>query len=159
MKGKKKKNKGNKQVDRGSQGRIAGFTVVEIEVYYEDTDCGGVVYYANYLRYFERARTRYLTARNISLADYQQKGVVFTVVTAKVDYRAPAVYGDTLIVETKIDTVKGSSFTVHYEIRRKRDGLMIVTGSTRMACINRDEKKPIRIPAEIRDVLVSAPNE
>ena len=126
---------------------------MEIEVYYEDTDCGGVVYYANYLRYFERARTRYLTDKNILLADYQQKGIVFTVVNAKVDYRAPAVYGDTLIVETKIEKLKGSSFTVHYEIRRKRDGNLIVTGSTRMACINSDEKKPIRIPAEIRKAL------
>ena len=126
---------------------------MEIEVYYEDTDCGGVVYYANYLRYFERARTRYLSDKNISLADYQQKGIVFTVVNAAVDYRAPAVYGDTLIVETKIESVKGSSFTVYYEIRRKRDGQLIVTGSTRMACISSDEKKPIRIPAQIREAL------
>lgn len=125
---------------------------MEIEVYYEDTDCGGVVYYANYLRYFERARTRYLTDRNISLADYQQKGIVFTVVNAAVDYRSPAVYGDTLIVETKIEGLKGSSFTVHYEIRRKRDGNLIVTGTTRMACIN-DSKKPIRIPQAIREAV------
>lgn len=126
---------------------------MEIEVYYEDTDCGGVVYYANYLRYFERARTRYLTDKNISLADYQQKGIVFTVVTAAVDYRAPAVYGDTLIVETKIDSVKNSSFTFHYVVKRKSDDCLIATGSTRMACISSDKKKPIRIPAEIRSAL------
>ncbi len=125
---------------------------MEIEIYYEDTDCGGVVYYANYLRYFERARTKFLTDKNISLADFQKKGVIFTVVNAALDYHSPAVYGDRLIVETKVNGVKNSSFTVHYEIRRKSDDRLIVTGSTRMACVS-DNKKPIRIPPEISDAL------
>lgn len=128
---------------------------MEIEIYYEDTDCGGVVYYANYLRYFERARTKFLADKNISLADYQKKGVIFTVVNATVDYIFPAVYGDRLLVTTKIDGLKNSSFVVHYELKRKSDERLIVTGSTRMACISSDKKKPIRIPAEISSVLRS----
>ena len=126
---------------------------MEIDIYHEDTDCAGVVYYANYLRYFERARTKHLTDKNISLVDYQKKGVVFAVVNATVKYIQPAVYGDRLIVETKIDSVRNSSFTVHYVVKRKSDGRLIATGSTRMACISSDKKKPIRLPAEISNAV------
>jgi len=98
---------------------------VEIDIYYEDTDCAGVVYYANYLRYFERARTKLLTNKNISLAGYQKKGVLFAVVNAAVNYILPAVYGDRLVVTAKVDGVKNSSFTVHYEVTRKSDGRLI----------------------------------
>ena len=126
---------------------------MEIDIYHEDTDCAGVVYYANYLRYFERARTKHLTDKKISLVEYQKKGVVFAVVNATVDYVLPAVYGDRLIIDTKIDSVKNSSFIVHYVVKRESDERLIATGSTRMACISSDKKKPIRLPAEIRNVL------
>lgn len=127
---------------------------MELKVYYEDTDCGGVVYYANYLRYFERARTERFASRGIDLAEYQGNGVVFAVVRAEIDYKSPARYGDLLEVDTAIEGVKGSSFTVHYIIRRKKDGAVLVTGGTRMACVNR-EMKPIRLPDEIRDALLA----
>ncbi|MFQ5431560.1 MAG: acyl-CoA thioesterase [Nitrospinota bacterium] len=126
---------------------------MEIDIYHEDTDCAGVVYYANYLRYFERARTKLLTDKNISLTDYQKKGVVFAVVNATVNYIQPAVYGDRLVIETKVDDVKNSSFTVHYVVSRKSDDRLIATGSTRMACISSDKKKPIRIPPDIHSAL------
>ena len=67
---------------------------MEIRIYYEDTDCGGVVYYANYLKYFERARTQYLEERGLSVAGLMNEGTVFVVVHAEVDYRSPARYGD-----------------------------------------------------------------
>jgi acyl-CoA thioester hydrolase len=75
---------------------------VEVRIYYEDTDCGGVVYYANYLKYFERARTQYLEDRGLSVAGLMQAGRVFVVVHAELEYRAPAYYGDTLEIETTI---------------------------------------------------------
>jgi len=125
---------------------------IEVKVYYEDTDCGGVVYYANYLRYFERARTEHLEKRSVSLADYQKKGVVFTVVNAYIQYKAPAVYGDLLEVETAIEGIRSASFIVRYVIRRKTDAAVLVTGSTKMACIS-DEMKPAMIPDEIRKAL------
>lgn len=126
---------------------------MEIDIYHEDTDCAGVVYYANYLRYFERARTKHLTDKNISLVDFSKKGVVFAVVNASVNYIQPAVYGDTLFIDTKIDKVKNSSFTFHYVVKRKSDDMLIATGSTRMACISSDKKKPIRLPPEIRNAV------
>lgn len=127
---------------------------MEIKVYYEDTDCGGVVYYANYLRYFERARTDHLERRGIDLAAYQLKGVVFAVVHAGVDYKLPARYGDILEVDTAVEGVKGSSFNVQYIIRRKKDGAVLVTGDTRMACVSAD-MKPIRLPDEVRAALLA----
>lgn len=127
---------------------------MEIKVYYEDTDCGGVVYYANYLRYFERARTERFERRGIDLAAYQDKGVVFAVVHAEIDYKFPARYGDLLEVETAVEGVKGSSFTVQYTIRRKKDGAVLVTGQTRMACVN-GGMKPIRLPDDVRAALLT----
>jgi acyl-CoA thioester hydrolase len=75
---------------------------MEIKIYYEDTDCGGVVYYANYLKYFERARTHYLEERGLSVAGLMKEGTVFVVVHAEVDYRSPARYGDWLVIETVV---------------------------------------------------------
>lgn len=71
---------------------------MEIRIYYEDTDCGGVVYYANYLKYFERARTQYLEERGLSVAALRHQETQFLVVHAELDYRSPTRYGDTLIV-------------------------------------------------------------
>ena len=73
---------------------------MDIRIYYEDTDCGGGVYYGNYLKYFERARTQYLEERGLSVAGLMKEGTVFVVVHAEVDYRSPARYGDRLIIET-----------------------------------------------------------
>ncbi len=66
---------------------------MEIRIYYEDTDCGGVVYYANYLKYFERARTDYLEQRGLSVAQLMKEGTVFMVVHAEINYKSPARYG------------------------------------------------------------------
>ncbi len=127
---------------------------MELKVYYEDTDCGGVVYYANYLRYFERARTEHVAQRGIDLPAYQAEGVVFAVASAAIEYKSPARYGDILKIETAIEGVKRSSFTVQYVIRRKKDGAVLVTGETRMACVNR-EMKPIRLPDDMRAALLA----
>ncbi|MDH5542581.1 MAG: acyl-CoA thioesterase [Nitrospinota bacterium] len=124
----------------------------EVKVYYEDTDCGGVVYYANYLRYFERGRTEHLESQGISLPEYQKRGVVFTVVNASIEYKSPAVYGDILSVATSIEKIRGASFVVKYGIKRKSDGKLLITGSTRMACVD-SSMKPIMIPDEIREAL------
>ena len=75
---------------------------MNVKIYYEDTDCGGVVYYANYLKYFERARTEYLLSHGISVAELQQQGIYFLVTHAEVFYRSAAHYGETLHVDTVV---------------------------------------------------------
>ncbi|MCP9438944.1 MAG: YbgC/FadM family acyl-CoA thioesterase [Nitrospira sp.] len=106
---------------------------MDIRIYYEDTDCGGVVYYANYLKYFERARTEYLESRGRSVALLMEQGTVFVVVHAEVHYHAPARYGDLLSVETEVVEAGAASFTFRHVIREKQSGRLIVTGSTRLA--------------------------
>ena len=106
---------------------------MEIKIYYEDTDCGGVVYYANYLKYFERARTEYLEVRGQSIAALMEQGTAFVVVHAEANYHSPAQYGDTLVIETTVAESGAASFRFQHVIREKTSGRLIVTGSARLA--------------------------
>src|SRR5215467_11400089 len=90
---------------------------MEIRIYYEDTDCGGVVYYANYLKYFERARTQYLEDRGISVAELLRDGTQFVVVHAELDYKAPAKYGETLVIDTTLSEEGRASLKFSHVIR------------------------------------------
>ena len=106
---------------------------MEVRIYYEDTDCGGVVYYANYLKYFERARTQYLEERELSVAGLMDQGTVFVVVRAEVDYRSPARYGETLVIDTVISDMSVASFTFTHVVKEKCSGRVVVEGSARLA--------------------------
>jgi acyl-CoA thioester hydrolase len=106
---------------------------MEIKIYYEDTDCGGVVYYGNYLKYFERARTEYLEERGLSVAGLMKEGTVFVVVHAEVDYRSPACYGDWLVIETVISDTTAASFTFSHVIKERESRRVVVEGSARLA--------------------------
>jgi acyl-CoA thioester hydrolase len=106
---------------------------MEVKIYYEDTDCGGVVYYANYLKYFERARTQYLEERGLSVLELMRAGRVFVVVHAQVEYRAPAYYGETLDIETIIPEMSPASITFAHVVRERQSGRLVVEGSARLA--------------------------
>jgi acyl-CoA thioester hydrolase len=127
--------------------------MMEIRVYYEDTDCGGVVYYANYLRYLERARTEYLRERGIEVADYAAKGILFVVSAVQLNYRAPARYNDLLVVDLKISSVSKVSLTFSHEIRRKNDGVLFSDGEITLVCVD-SNFKPRPLPEEIRALSV-----
>jgi acyl-CoA thioester hydrolase len=124
--------------------------MLEINIYYEDTDCGGVVYYANYLRYFERARTEYMKSKGICLADFHKQGIIFTVYKAEVRYLSPAYYGETLLISTDIPKQKGARIIFHHVIKNKKDDRIIVTGSAALACVN-SEGQPRRLPKEFEN--------
>jgi len=109
---------------------------MDIQIYYEDTDCGGMVYYANYLKYFERARTHYLEERGLSVAGLLKEGTVFVVVHAEVDYRSPARYGDRLIIDTVVSDMTAASFTFSHVIRERESQRVIVEGLARLAATN-----------------------
>lgn len=113
---------------------------MDIRIYYEDTDCGGVVYYANYLKYFERARTQYLEERGLSVLGLMNEGTVFVVVHAEVDYRSPARYGDRLIVETIVSDMTTASLTFSHVIRERESRRVVVEGAARLAAVNRSGK-------------------
>lgn len=113
--------------------RPEGRDVIEIRIYYEDTDCGGVVYYANYLKYFERARTQYLEDRRLSVMDLMNAGRVFVVVHAEIEYRAPARYGETLEIETTISEMNPAAMTFSHVVRERQSRRLVVEGAARLA--------------------------
>lgn len=125
---------------------------MQLRVYYEDTDCGNVVYYANYLKYMERSRTELLREHGIDLAEYHEKGLLFAVTDANVKYKAPARYNDLLEVTSSIIELTPVTILFSTLIKRASDGLLLVKGDVRIACIS-TEGKPRRIPNEMKSIL------
>ncbi len=123
-----------------------------VRVIYGDTDQMGVVYYANYFRYFELARSDYFRASGGSYREVEKEGRMLPVVEASCHYRAPARYDDVLVVRAEVTEVRGASLTFTYEVRRESDGEVLCTGLTRHACVRRDGR-PTRIPDEIVKLL------
>lgn len=125
---------------------------MQIRVYYEDTDCGGVVYYANFLRYFERARTEYLRERGFEVAAYAAAGLLFVVSHAEVAYRAPARYNDVLDIDTDIVDVTRTTLTFAHTIRRLGDDRVVVEGAARLVCVD-EHGHPRRLPEDLTRLL------
>ena len=116
-----------------------------VRVYYEDTDSAGVVYYANYLRYFERARTEWLRALGFEQTDLAvQLGVLFVVRSIHVEYLAPARFNDALVVSVELGDVGASQIVMIQRVLRGDD--MLVEARVRVACVNMAAMKPVRIP-------------
>ena len=123
---------------------------MDVKIYYEDTDCGGVVYYANYLKYFERARTEYLLSHGISVAELQQQGIYFLVTHAEVFYRSAAHYGETLHVETVASASRKTAFIFSHTIREATSQRLIVEGSATLVTVDAKGKiikRPPRLQA------------
>ena len=127
---------------------------MDIKIYYKDTDCGGVVYYANYLAYFEQARTEWMEQKGVSIRDLAGQGILFVVKNAQIDYISPARYGETLEVITETEKISGVSIDFVYNIYEKESSRHIVRGTTKMVCIN-GVMKPQKMPAEVYDKLLS----
>lgn len=127
---------------------------MDIRIYYEDTDCGGVVYYANYLKYFERARTEYLESRGIFIPDCLKRGFFFVVAHQDIDYKSPAFYADILRVEAKVSGVSSASFSFEYAVTDKKTARLIAVGKTVMVCVNKDIQ-PQKLSHEIKDKLLA----
>ena len=121
---------------------------MDIKIYYEDTDCGGVVYYANYLRYMERARTEYLDERGISVKDLMGQGTLFTVSRVEIDYKSSARYGEIIVIETSLPEVTGATLLFEHTMKEKTSGRVLVEAKARLVCVDASIK-PQRIPRDI----------
>ena len=121
---------------------------LRIRIYYEDTDCGGVVYYANYLKYCERARTEFLEAQGVHMKELMEEGIFFVVVEAALKYRSPGRYGDIFAIETTVEQAGPASITFRHEIKRDATGERLVDASVRLGCVSR-EMKPLRMRKDI----------
>ncbi|WP_321796234.1 tol-pal system-associated acyl-CoA thioesterase [Caballeronia sp. J97] len=128
-----------------------------IRVYYEDTDAGGIVFYANYLKFFERARTEWLRACGIDqqrLAD--ANGIVFVVRRTSVDYSSPARLDDVIRVVSRIERLGRASVDFHQEAWR--DGVLLASGDIRVASVDRASIRPAAIPDAVLDGLKRGPH-
>jgi acyl-CoA thioester hydrolase len=127
--------------------------VAQLRVIYGDTDQMGMVYYANYLRYFEVARNEYLRAAGASYRAFEQThGLFLPVVEAHARYKHPARYDDQLLILAGLSAVGAASARFTYEIRRLPERVLLVSGYTQHACIN-TAGKVVRIPPEMRKAL------
>ncbi len=133
-------------------GKVFAFPV---RVYYEDTDAGGIVYYANYLRFAERARTELIRTlgfcHNEGLEAEEKCG--FTVRSCSIDYKLPAILDDVLTVTCEVTEAKGASAVMVQEVWRGDD--LLATVEVKLAYVNFVRKRPVRIPAELLDKLSS----
>lgn len=136
-----------------SDARHEAVHVFPLRVYYEDTDAGGVVYYANYLKFAERARSELLRRlgkdNTFLLREY---GVLFAVTECAVKYRHSARLDDALEVHTRIRSVGGASLAA--EQRVTRDGDTVVDIAVKVACVT-PEGRPVRLPGPVRSALES----
>ncbi|WP_109312606.1 tol-pal system-associated acyl-CoA thioesterase [Ruegeria sp. AU67] len=121
--------------------------IFPIRVYYEDTDMGGVVYHANYLKFIERARSDYVRRLGNDQNAMRDGGIVWVVRRIEADYVAPAKFDDELIVETWLSSISGVRLTMGQLV--KRGETEIFRASVTAVCMNA-QGKPVRLPAEIR---------
>lgn len=127
-----------------------------VRVYYEDTDAGGIVFYANYLKFFERARTEWLRAAGISqqaLAESHQ--AIFVVKSTAVDYHAPAKLDDELKLTVVVERLGRASVQFHQEAWRIGAGQpqLLASGHIKVGCVHSTAFRPTPIPAEVQEKI------
>ena len=126
-----------------------------VRIYYEDTDMQGIVYYANYLKYLERARTEFLREKGFE-QDYliEQQGIAFAVRSVQMDYIKPAKFNDELIVITQIEELKRVSLVFHQTvIRPAHDNEIINTATIKVASLDANSMKIKVIPTNMIEQL------
>lgn len=122
----------------------------KLRIYYKDTDCGNVVYYARYLEFFEAARMEFLQSSSVDVAELHKRGVIFPVVEVHLKYHASAHLGEHLQVCTSIDNLRSCSVTLLQTLYR--DEKKLVSASIRLGCIN-PQGKPIRLPNNVEQAF------
>lgn len=118
-----------------------------IRVYYEDTDAGGVVYYANYLRFMERARTEWLRALGFEQSALMARNIAFAVRSAAVEYLKPARLDDELVVVSAVESLGRAQIVFHQRV--ECGGELMVDAKIRVACFDPARGRAVGIPAEI----------
>ena len=129
-------------------------STTRVRVRYKDTDTMSVVYYGNYLTYFEVARVEYLRERGLPMSEVNRR-IHLPVVEACVQYVRPALLDDLLAVTSRVSERRRASFTFKYEIRNEAAEL-VATGHTRHACWNPDTQKMIALPDWLKEIMPDA---
>ena len=126
-------------------------------IYYHDTDSGGVVYYANYLKYLEEARTEFFEQRGIFIRELAASGTSFVVARQETDYKLPAFYGDILEVTTEITNISTAKIEFSHRITNQNNQVITIAKTT-MVCVDANIR-PKAIPDELKNRLGFAPKE
>jgi len=130
---------------------VTGFDF-PVRVYYEDTDAGGVVYFANYLRFMERARTEWLRQLGFDQSEMRERqGILFVVRGVEATYRRPARLDDALTVQSRLAVL--SRVALHFEQSIVRDGETLVSGNSEVICVGAESMRPTRMPDPLMQVL------
>lgn len=124
-----------------------------VRVYYEDTDLGGIVYYANYLKYIERARSEWLRELGIDQVALKEGGHVFVVRHIEADYHAPAEFDDLLSVATRLKGHSRARISLDQQVMR--DGVVLFAARVTLVCVSLD-LRPARLPPGLIATLTSA---
>jgi len=123
-----------------------------LRVYYEDTDCGRIVYHANFLKFMERSRTEWLYHLGYGDKALHGYGIGFAVTSVDLHFKQPAKVGQLLEVSAAVSASRRASMTFSHEIYCKKTGALVCKGKVHVACLN-ENLKPCRIPAELLEAL------
>jgi len=126
---------------------------LQVRTYWEDTDAGGIVYYANYLKFMERARTEWLRHLGVEQEPLRiEQGLMFVVVHANLQFKKPARYGDLLQVGCALKERSRASLTFHQTVVRDGSRELLVEGEVKVACLDAVKLKPRGLPASILQI-------
>ena len=119
-----------------------------VRVYIEDTDAGGIVYYVNYLKFMERARTEFFRSLGFGKAAANKEGYQFVVHSVELDYKKPAFLDDLLDVKARVTSVRGASIFFDQDVIR--EGELLSHAKIKIACVDGVSMRPIPIPSEVK---------
>ncbi len=119
------------------------------KIYYHDTDAGGVVYYANYLKFMEEARTDFFNERGFSVTEHNGKIVFYPVKECAIQYKKPARLGDVVECSAEVCEISKATITFLQQVKNSQTGQVLVEAKVTLVCVN-EQFRPIAVPDDIR---------
>ena len=129
--------------------KIINCSELSFDIYIEDTDFQGVVYHSNYLKYFERSRSRFLSSIGISQKELRENDLAFVVKSIYINYLSAAILGDQIIVQSNVEKKSNARMIFHQKIINKANGNEFVDGEVEVCFINLLTKKPKKFPDDL----------
>ena len=126
---------------------------IPVRVYIEDTDAGGIVFYGNYLKFFERARTEFLRSIGVEQSVTIENNLIFVVRHVAVDYRAPARLDDVLAISCVVKSIRPTRVLFSQSANRANDGMNLVNAEVEVVAVSMDTLKPRVLPDTLRNTL------
>ena len=130
--------------------------ILPIRIYYEDTDAGGIVYHANYLKFMERARTEWLRSLGMEQDALSQQGFLFVLSQLSINYRKPALFNEQIYVSATLTECHKASMLFNQQIWRQNQAdarELLADGSVKVVCITQDTRRPTPLPPAIRNLI------